>query len=81
MSGEEPLILRAIAMMNGDVLMMVGMYSYMGGDQWQLEGIQPGGVRSGGVFGLWSHCDHEENGPIGPFCYYPTPLCSGKRSV
>jgi len=49
--------------------------SYGGQDQWQLEGVQPGGVRSGGVFGLWSQCDHEENGPVGPFCYYPMELC------
>ncbi|KIW99616.1 uncharacterized protein Z518_11029 [Rhinocladiella mackenziei CBS 650.93] len=49
--------------------------SYSGQDQWQLEGIQPGGIRSGGVFGLWSQCDHEENGPIGPFCYFPMELC------
>ncbi|KEF52849.1 uncharacterized protein A1O9_11266 [Exophiala aquamarina CBS 119918] len=49
--------------------------SYAGQDQWQLEGIQPGGVRSGGVYGLWSQCDHEEHGPVGPFCYFPTELC------
>ncbi|KAF2128602.1 hypothetical protein P153DRAFT_367714 [Dothidotthia symphoricarpi CBS 119687] len=22
-------------------------------DQWQLEGVQPGGVRSGGIYGMW----------------------------
>ncbi|KIV88334.1 hypothetical protein PV10_08026 [Exophiala mesophila] len=49
--------------------------SYGGQDQWQLEGVQPGGVRSGGVFGLWTQCEHEENGPIGPFCYFPSELC------
>lgn len=49
--------------------------SYAGQDQWQLEGVQPGGVRSGGVYGLWSQCDHEEHGPIGPFCYFPAELC------
>jgi len=49
--------------------------SYAGQDQWQLEGVQPGGVRSGGVYGLWSQCDHEEHGPVGPFCYFPAELC------
>ena len=43
------------------------LISYGGGDQWQLEGVQPGGVRSSGIFGLWSHCDHEDNGPVGPY--------------
>lgn len=49
--------------------------TYSGQDQWQLEGIQPGGIRSGGIFGLWSQCDHEESGPVGPFCYFPMELC------
>jgi len=49
--------------------------NYGGQDQWQLEGVQPGGIRSGGVFGVWSHCEHEENGPVGPFCYFPMELC------
>lgn len=48
---------------------------YGGHDQWQLEGVQPGGIRSGGVFGLWTQCEHEENGPVGPFCYFPMELC------
>ncbi|KAK4942413.1 hypothetical protein LTR10_017860 [Elasticomyces elasticus] len=51
------------------------LISYAGHDQWQLEGVQPGGIRSGGVFGLWSQCDHEDNGPVGPFCYFPMELC------
>lgn len=55
--------------------------SYAGQDQWQLEGIQPGGVRSGGVFGLWSQCDHEEHGPVGPFCYFPAELCKPTSMV
>lgn len=67
----------------GSVFLMPGgrevrwryIISYAGQDQWQLEGIQPGGVRSGGVFGLWSQCDHEEHGPVGPFCYFPAELC------
>ncbi len=50
--------------------------SYGGADQWQLEGVQPGGIRSGGVYGLWTHCDHDENGPVGPFCYFPQELCT-----
>ena len=49
--------------------------AYHGVDQWQLEGIQPGGVRSGGIYGVWSQVDHEPNGPIGPFCYFPMELC------
>ncbi|KIW31268.1 uncharacterized protein PV07_02930 [Cladophialophora immunda] len=49
--------------------------NYAGHDQWQLEGVQPGGIRSGGVFGLWTQWDHDELGPIGPFCYFPRELC------
>ncbi len=49
--------------------------AYNGSDQWQLEGVQPGGIRSGGVFGLWSQVDHEPGGAIGPFCYFPMELC------
>ncbi len=48
---------------------------YGGHDQWQLEGVQPGGVRSGGIFGLWTQCDHDQHGPLGPFCYFPAELC------
>jgi hypothetical protein len=67
----------------GSAMLMAGnrevrwrfIIAYGGQDQWQLEGVQPGGVRSGGVFGLWSQCDHEPNGPVGPFCYYPVELC------
>ncbi|OAP54520.1 hypothetical protein AYL99_10968 [Fonsecaea erecta] len=55
--------------------------NYGGQDQWQLEGVQPGGVRSGGVFGLWTQCDHEESGPVGPFCYFPTELCKSTSVV
>ncbi|KAF2490615.1 hypothetical protein BU16DRAFT_622197 [Lophium mytilinum] len=55
------------------------LINYAGADQWQLEGVQPGGVRSGGIFGIWTHCDHDENGPIGPFCYYPYSLCENQE--
>ncbi|KAL6243116.1 hypothetical protein RBB50_010216 [Rhinocladiella similis] len=55
--------------------------SYSGQDQWQLEGVQPGGIRSGGVFGLWTQCDHEVNGPVGPFCYFPAELCKSTSVV
>ncbi|ETN36596.1 uncharacterized protein HMPREF1541_08874 [Cyphellophora europaea CBS 101466] len=48
---------------------------YNGVDQWQLEGVQPGGVRSGGIFGVWSNVEHEPNSPVGPFCYFPQELC------
>ncbi|KAK5104123.1 hypothetical protein LTS08_002007 [Lithohypha guttulata] len=47
---------------------------YSGGDQWQLEGVQPGGIRSGSVYGLWTSCAHEQGGPVGPFCYAPEEL-------
>ncbi|KAF2474122.1 uncharacterized protein BDR25DRAFT_280867 [Lindgomyces ingoldianus] len=50
--------------------------SYAGQDQWQLEGVQPGGIRSGGIYGLWSHVEHEEHGPVGPFCYFPYDVCA-----
>ncbi|KAF2868318.1 hypothetical protein BDV95DRAFT_609806 [Massariosphaeria phaeospora] len=49
--------------------------NYAGEDQWQLEGVQPGGIRAGGIYGLWSHVDHDENGPSGPFYYAPIDLC------
>lgn len=49
--------------------------AYNGVDQWQLEGIQPGGIRSGGVYGVWSQVDHDQHSPVGPFCYFPMELC------
>ncbi|KAJ9602091.1 hypothetical protein H2200_013451 [Cladophialophora chaetospira] len=57
------------------------LINYGGQDQWQLEGIQPGGVRSGGIFGIWTQCDHEVNGPVGPFCYFPIELCKSTSVV
>ncbi|KAF2253674.1 hypothetical protein BU26DRAFT_228049 [Trematosphaeria pertusa] len=48
---------------------------YAGSDQWQLEGVQPGGIRSGGIYGLWSHVDHDDHGAMGPFFYAPSELC------
>ena len=57
------------------VLTIVRDDRYGGADQWQLEGVQLGGIRSGGVYGLWTHCDHDDHGPIGPFCYFPQSLC------
>ena len=51
------------------------LVAYNGVDQWQLEGVQPGGIRSGGIYGVWSQVDHEDHGPIGPFCYFPMELC------
>lgn len=48
--------------------------SYSGLDQWQLEGVQPGGIRSGAVYGTWTSCAHEDEGPVGPFCYAPEEL-------
>lgn len=48
---------------------------YSGSDQWQLEGVQAGGIRSGCVIGTWTSCAHEEGGPVGPFYYAPEELC------
>ncbi|KAF2257779.1 hypothetical protein CC78DRAFT_178852 [Lojkania enalia] len=44
--------------------------SYAGEDHWQLEGVQYG-IRTGGIYGLWSHVEHDDHGPTGPFCYWP----------
>ena len=55
-------------------------FSYAGADQWQLEGVQPGGIRSGGVYGLWTHVDHDDHGPMGPFFYAPFDLCDPSHS-
>ena len=55
--------------------------NYGGQDQWQLEGVQAGGIRSGGVFGIWTQCDHEPHGPVGPFCYFPSELCKSTSVV
>lgn len=60
---------------NGKQVRWRFIIAYGGEDQWQLEGVQPGGPQTGGIFGLWSHCGHEANGPIGPFCYYPVKDC------
>ena len=49
-------------------------YRYAGADQWQLEGVQPSGIRSGGIYGLWSHVDHDDHGPMGPFYYVSCEL-------
>ncbi|ETI21779.1 hypothetical protein G647_05848 [Cladophialophora carrionii CBS 160.54] len=57
------------------------LINYGGQDHWLLEGIQPGGVRSGGIFGIWTHCDHEVNTPSGPFCYFPEELCKSTSVV
>ncbi|KAK7189981.1 hypothetical protein DPSP01_006285 [Paraphaeosphaeria sporulosa] len=47
---------------------------YAGADQWQLEGVQPSGIRCGGIYGLWSHVDHDDHGPMGPFYYTPCAI-------
>ncbi|EXJ59263.1 hypothetical protein A1O7_06695 [Cladophialophora yegresii CBS 114405] len=57
------------------------LINYGGQDQWLLEGIQPGGVRSGGIFGIWTHCDHGVHTPSGPFCYFPEELCKSTSVV
>lgn len=51
------------------------LINYGGEDQWQLEGVQAGGIRSGGIYGIWSHVGHTAHGPTGPFCYFPQQLC------
>ena len=51
------------------------LINYGGEDQWQLEGVQAGGIRSGGIYGVWSHVGHTAHGPTGPFCYFPQQLC------
>jgi hypothetical protein len=66
---------RASLVPEGREVRWLFVISYGGQDQWQLQGVQPGGVRSGGVFGMWSQCAHEDNAPVGPFCYYPLELC------
>jgi hypothetical protein len=82
-SRAEDWIQRPMAQVKGLVALVPGgrevrwkfVITYEGRDMWQLEGIQPGGIRSGGVYGLWSHVSHEDNGPVGPFCYFPEELC------
>lgn len=45
---------------------------YNGEDQWQMEGIQVGGIQSRyGILGAWSSADHDNAGPNGPFWYWP----------
>ncbi|BGP50756.1 hypothetical protein JCM10450v2_006682 [Rhodotorula kratochvilovae] len=45
---------------------------YAGADQWSMNGVQLGGPRSrAGVVGIWSSADRAEEGPCGPFWYWP----------
>ena len=62
--------------MNLTTSLFTNIRRYAGTDQWQLEGVQPGGIRSGGMYGLWSHVDHDDHGPMGPFYYAPVKLCN-----
>lgn len=81
-SGHSPLISvrgRVNLMPGGREVRWRFIINYAGGDQWQLECVQPGGPGSGGVFGLWTHVDHEPGGPVGPVCYFPEELCKMKR--
>ena len=55
--------------------------SYGGTDQWQLEGVQPGGIRSGPVYGVWSSWGHDEMSPVGAFMYVPEELCKKQDLV
>ncbi|GAA96145.1 uncharacterized protein L969DRAFT_14343 [Mixia osmundae IAM 14324] len=49
--------------------------NYGGSDRWQLDGVQPGGIRSAAVFGTWSDCDHDDASPVGPFVYWHSSMC------
>ena len=45
---------------------------YGGEDQWEMSGVQVGGVKSRfGILGEWSSSDHDVGGPNGPFWYWP----------
>ncbi|TNY22817.1 hypothetical protein DMC30DRAFT_444876 [Rhodotorula diobovata] len=45
---------------------------YGGGDQWAMNGVQLGGPGSAaGVVGVWSSAERAEEGPCGPFWYWP----------
>ncbi|KAM0791789.1 hypothetical protein ACM66B_004052 [Microbotryomycetes sp. NB124-2] len=44
---------------------------YAGRDQWLMNGVQIGGVRSKyGIVGWWTAADHEDESPCGPFWYF-----------
>lgn len=55
--------------------------NYRGHDQWQLEGVQPGGIRSGPVYGTWTQWGHEEFAPVGSFMYVQEELCKKQELV
>ncbi|KAF2181685.1 hypothetical protein K469DRAFT_255430 [Zopfia rhizophila CBS 207.26] len=76
-TGRPPILVRGSTSLipGGRQVRWRFIFSYAGADQWQLEGVQPGGIRSGGIFGIWSHCDHDDHSPVGPFCYFPFELC------
>ncbi|GAA5995942.1 F-box protein [Rhodotorula paludigena] len=45
---------------------------YSGQDQWYMSGVQLGGPGStAGILGMWSSADRAEEGPCGPFWYWP----------
>ncbi|GAA6054373.1 hypothetical protein JCM3770_003343 [Rhodotorula araucariae] len=45
---------------------------YAGMDQWCMSGVQLGGLGSrAGVVGVWSSADRADEGPCGPFWYWP----------
>ncbi|KAJ8292482.1 hypothetical protein OF846_004260 [Rhodotorula toruloides] len=45
---------------------------YGGEDRWSMNGVQPGGPKSKmGILGIWSCADRSEEGPNGPFWYWP----------
>ncbi|GAA5928493.1 hypothetical protein JCM3775_000629 [Rhodotorula graminis] len=45
---------------------------YSGVDQWAMNGVQVGGPGSRyGVLGVWTSADRADEGPCGPFWYWP----------
>ncbi|GAA5843344.1 hypothetical protein JCM9279_002070 [Rhodotorula babjevae] len=45
---------------------------YGGSDQWAMNGVQVGGPGSSkGVLGVWTSADRADEGPCGPFWYWP----------
>lgn len=45
---------------------------YGGEDQWDMSGVQVGGIKSRfGILGAWSSSEHDVGSPCGPFFYWP----------
>jgi hypothetical protein len=73
---------RYFIMLNPRLLRVTNIcFSYRSQEQWQLEGVQPGGVRSGPVYGVWTQWGHEDHSPVGAFLYVPEELCKKQELV